>query len=195
MRSRVEVVGRIGSAYGAPRLRAATLVRLGSGTATVPLHVRGGLTDAHAWRLVVLSGRIVDTRKLGDRVRAEVAVGAKRVVVVAQPGIGVAAADLPEGATVTVTGIVRVAYPNASDRRPSLLPRSAADVRVTAGPARPAGAGRGTSTASGAGAADGPAADPSSVAAAAATVVPDADLASLAAQVGRTVRVGGSSWT
>ena len=78
---------------------------------------------------MTVQGRIDDTKKLGDRVRAEIVVGSQRVVVVAQAGAGLTTADLPEGATVDVTGIVRRAYPNASDRRPSVLPRTAGDVR------------------------------------------------------------------
>ena len=128
--ARVEVAGRMGTAYGAPRLRATDLERLGSDAVPAPLEVRGALTKAHTWRLVRIHGRIEDTRKLGDRVRAEIAVGAQRIVVVGQPSVGLTSDDLLEGATVTITGVVRAAYPNATDQRPSLLPRSKRDVQV-----------------------------------------------------------------
>ena len=79
--------------------------------------VRGALDRRHAWRLVVIRGRIEDTHKLGDRWRAEVAVGRSAIVVVGQPGVGIAVGTTSSRArTVTVTGIVRPAYPNASDR-------------------------------------------------------------------------------
>jgi hypothetical protein len=192
--SRVDITGRVGSAYGAPRLRANTVVRLGTGSLPAPLVVRGALTDAHTWRLVVVSGRIEDTRKLGDRARAEVLVGAQRIVVVAQPGSGIAAADLPEGAALTVTGIVRRAYPNATDRRPSLLPRSTSDLRVTGGTSTgvAGAAGKGSvGTASGPAGGRGSATGGSDGALSSAVSVADADLRDLASIVGQTVRVGG----
>ena len=86
--TRVRAVGRVGTAYGAPRLRSASLERLGAGAAPAPLRIRGPLSAAHTWRLVAVSGRIEDVRKLGDRWRAEVAVGAARLVVIGQPGPG-----------------------------------------------------------------------------------------------------------
>jgi hypothetical protein len=190
--SRVEATGRMGTAYGSPRLRASAVHRLGAGTIPAPLVVRGAITDAHAWRLVTVQGRIEDTKKLGDRVRAELAVGAQRLVVVAQSGAGLTTSDLPEGATVVVTGIVRRAYPNATDRRASLLPRAAADVRQLTGASAPDGSGAAT-TVSGAGTTS---ADSTSPVAEGGQPsgpggVEDADLADLASIVGRTVRVGG----
>jgi hypothetical protein len=148
-----------------------------------PLAVRGALAEAHAWRLVTVRGRIEDTRRLGDRTRAEVVVGKARLVVVAQPAVGISADALPEGATVEITGIVRLAYPNATDRRPSLLPRSSADVRVVA--AAPAS---GSTTAAGAAGSGAASAATGSVAA---LDWVDADLVDLATVVGQTVRVGG----
>ena len=192
--SRVRAVGRVGTAYGAARLRATAVERLGAAPTPAPLELRGSITDAHAWRLVVVAGRLEDVRKLGDRWRAEVRVGASLVVVVGQPGAAIPVTSVVEGRDVRVTGIVRRAFPSASDRRPSLLPRSPADVVVSGGTGSTSGAGGGGTggtggTGSGPGAgAPGPdgagtvALDPA---------VPDADLADLAAVDGRTVRVGG----
>jgi DNA/RNA endonuclease YhcR with UshA esterase domain len=185
---RIRVEGRVGSAYGSPRIRADAVDERGPATQPAPRAIHGAIGADQAWRLVRVEGRIHDVRKLGGRWRAELAVGRDRVVVLGQPGAGIPADALVEGRTATVTGIVRLAYPSASDRRPSVLPRSRADVRVrvgTAGAARPSsapGASDGRSE-------GGPGA--STAGASTRASVPDADLSDLAAYEGRVVRVGG----
>ncbi|MGZ9161017.1 MAG: hypothetical protein ACXW4T_07600, partial [Candidatus Limnocylindrales bacterium] len=135
----------------------------------------------HTWRLVTISGRLDDVRKLGDRWRAEAVLGSQRVVVVGQPGARIPIDTLEEGRTAELTGIVRPPYPSATDRRPTLLPRSAADVRVDSAGASAAGSGTRKPAA------------PASQAAAnpVGPLVPDVDLADLASVVGADVRVGG----
>jgi hypothetical protein len=164
--------------------------------------VHGALTDAHIWRLVALSGRVEDVRKLGDRWRAEVIVGSQRILVVGQPGAGIPAASVVEGRAIRLVGIVRRAFPSASDRRPSLLPRSPADVEAGSAGAASSGSGSGSG---GSGSSGGSAGSGGSVGSAPAggfggpgaggapgsAVVPDADLADLAASAGLVVRVGG----
>ena len=192
--SRVRVAGRVATAYGSPRIRVSAFERTGTGALPGPLTVRGALTSAHAWRLVSISGRIEDTRKLGDRWRSEVLVGAARVVVVGQPGAAIDLARMPEGATVRVTGIVRLAYPNATDRRPSLLPRSEADISLLTGApagdgtsgARAGQAGTGTATAG-----SGPSGGAPGGALPAGRDIPTVDLSALQERLGATVRVGG----
>ena len=194
--ARVRVEGRIGSAYGAPRLRADRIDRLGTSSVPGPLVVHGALSASHVWKLVVVSGRIDDVRKLGDRWRAEVVVGTAKVLVVGQPGAGIPVGSVIEGRSIRVVGIVRLAFPSASDRRASLLPRSPADLDV-GGAGAAAGAGGGGATGgTGTGAAaterDGATASggPASASSAAPTV-PDRDFADLAGAVGTVVRVGG----
>ncbi len=188
--TRIRAVGRVGTAYGAPRLRASAVDRSGAGTVPPPVRIRGPLGAAHTWRLVAVSGRIDDVRKLGDRWRAEVVVGAARLVVVGQPGSGIPVEGVVEGHAVDVVGVVRPAYPSATDRRPTILPRSRGDVRV-------GGAVAGGTTGSGDEAvSDRPpsgsaARDGASATTAAGPAVPDADLADLASIVGETVRIGG----
>ncbi len=193
--TRIRAAGRVGQAYGAPRLRAESLERLGSGSVPAPLRVRGSLSAAHTWRLVAVTGRIDDVRKLGDRWRAEVVVGAARLVVVGQPGARIPVEGVVEGRSIDVLGIVRPAYPSAADRRPTVLPRSPGDIRVGSGPmdgGPTSGAQAGGSASSG-----GPGGSSASAGAGPAGVtatgepVPDADLAELASIVGKTVRVGG----
>lgn len=192
--TRVRVVGRVGTAFGAPRLRAEDFERLGAAAAPAPLAIDGALRDGHTWRLVEVRGRIDDVRKLGDRWRAEVSVGGAKVVVVGQPGAAIPVSSVIEGRTATIVGIVRRAFPSASDRRPSLLPRSAADLRVAAysGAGGSTRGGRDADDAGGAGA-GGPSsttAGPDGSASSTPTA-PDADLLDLASFEGRTVRVGG----
>jgi hypothetical protein len=182
--TRIRAEGRIGVAYGAPRLRGDAITIIGRGTPPTPFVLRAAPGATHEWQLVTITGRVTDVRKLADRWRAEVRVGSHQVVVVGQPGAGIASAVLVEGQPATVTGIVRRPYPNATDRRFAVTPRFPADVIV---------AGRAASTtqdaasgSGGAGVTDATAsADPSPRA------IVDADVTDLAAFVGRTVRIGG----
>ena len=193
--TRIRAIGRVGLAYGAPRLRAGSVERLGSARVPAPLRIRGPLGAAHTWRLVAVSGRVEDVRKLGDRWRAEVVVGAARLVVVGQPGARIPVEGIVDGRSIEVVGIVRPAYPSAADRRPTILPRSRGDIHVGSAPTD-GGSTSGTPT-GGAAATGGQGGSPA--AAGAGTVgatangetVPDADLADLGSIVGRTVRVGG----
>ncbi len=183
--NRIRAVGRIGTAYGAPRLRAASIERRGSATMPVPLRIAGPVSPTHAWRLVAIGGRVDSVRKLGDRWRAEIVIGAQRLVVVGQPGARIPSTALVEGRSAEIVGIVRPAYPSASDKRPSILPRSSGDVRL--GPATAASPRAGSAIAgamTGSGDADGSGASAGAPATA-------ADLADLESLVGSTVRVGG----
>jgi outer membrane biosynthesis protein TonB len=184
--ARIRAVGKVGQAYGAPRLRAESVDRQGSGPVPAALRVQGMLTSAHVWRLVAITGRVDSVHKLGERWRAEIAVGSQMVVVVGQPGARIANTALAEGRVAEITGIVRPAYPSASDKRASILPRSPADVRQS-GSAAPSGASVG-----GAAATD-PAQAGDALAAGAQqpTADIDADLIDLESVLGESVRVGG----
>jgi hypothetical protein len=181
--TRIRAVGRSGTAYGAPRLRATRVTRLGTSTLPAPLRLNGPFTSAHTWRLVSITGRIGEVRKLDERWRAEILVGAHRLVVVGQPGARIPIERVIEGRSIEVIGVVRPAYPSASDRRATLLPRSSADVGIAAGPtagtAPGASVGGATSALAAAGS-DGPA-----------SVAQDVDLIDVAGASGRMIRVGG----
>lgn len=181
----IRVTGRMGRAYGAPRLQASALTVTGRGSVPAPLILRAAPSEAHEWRLVRVQGAVVDVAKLGDRWRAEVRVGSATVVVVGQAGAGIEHGTLGEGRSVTVTGIVRRPYPTATDQRFTILPRFPADLSIDGSGPRAAGAaatGRG-GTSAGRSAATSPDASP----------LPgrDANLAELAGLVGQQVRVGG----
>src|SRR4029077_16662019 len=53
--ARIRVTGEVGRAYGAPRLRAATIRRLGTAVIS-PLELRVAPVAAHEWRLVLVRG-------------------------------------------------------------------------------------------------------------------------------------------
>ena len=183
--SRVRAVGRVGQAYGAPRLRATSLDRRGAGTVPAPLRVQGPLSDAHTWRLVSVTGRVDDVKKLGERWRAELAVGTNTLVVLAQPGARIPNTALAEGRIADIVGVVRPAYPSASDKRPSILPRSGADVHQS---------GSSNGAANAAQRAGSVTTGPSPASAARTTSIVeavDADLIDLASLAGHVVRVGG----
>jgi hypothetical protein len=182
---RLDIVGRIGRPYGAPRLNAAVAKDLGPGSAISPLLLHGSPGPAHEWRLVRLDGDVVGQHRTGDRWSAEVIVGRDRVVVVGTAGAGVPASAIVEGHRVTVVGIVRRPYPTASDRRFTVDPRTSSDVRsggLSAGVGA-SGAGTNGTLAVGSGSPVG-------------TAGPlDLDLAELAEHLGAVVRVGGSIQT
>ena len=87
----------MGTAYGAPRLRAADVDRLGGSSAAAPLRLYAAPTAAHVWRLVVVTGRIADVHKLGDRSREELVVGSARLPIVGQAGAGIPVDRVIEG--------------------------------------------------------------------------------------------------
>ncbi len=177
---RVRATGEVGRAYGAARLRAEELAIVGHGPPPSPRALRGAPGPAHEWRLVRVSGTVLDVVRLGARWRAELAVGRERVVVSGLAGAAIPATALVEGRPATVVGIVRRPYPSASDRRFAIVPRSTADVALgppTATSTRPAA---GSTAAAAAADAPAPSVGPR-----------DVDLVELGSHVGRTVRVGG----
>ena len=181
--ARIRAEGRMGIAYGAPRLRADALMVTGAGATPAPLVLHAGPTGSHEWRLVRVKGTITDVQKLGDRWRAEIQVGKARVVVTGQPGAGIARDVMVEGHSVTVAGIVRRPYPTATDQRFTILPRFPADVAVESGPRKPGSTGSAATV------------EPRSTIAAGegeiARHIADADMIALADHVGAEVRVGG----
>lgn len=179
---RIRVTGDVGRAYGAPRIKAATVRVIGS-AAVPPLELRVAPGAAHEWRLVQVRGDVVEVHRSGDRWTAELLVGGSRIPIVGLAGAAIPSAALSAGHSAVVVGIVRRPYPSASDRRFAIVPRSPGDLTVGAAADDPgsgsaaAGTGSGGSSATASG---GPADTPS-----------DVDLADLASHVGETVRVGG----
>ena len=180
--ARVSVVGSIVRAYGAPRLKATELHVLGAGQARSPLDLRRAPGATDEWRLVRVTGSVGAVHRLGDRWRVELAVGGDRVPVSGLSGAHIPPTALVEGRRATIVGIVRRAYPNATDQRFAIVPRSPADVALAPAP-------RGI---------PGKSASPAPGVAAAGRGVTgtqpqpaDVDLVDLPANLGRVVRVGG----
>ncbi len=186
--ARLRVDGTVGRAYGAPRIAATAAAVVGTGSAVLPLALRTAPGTAHEWRLVRVEGEVVDVHKLGDRWRAEIAVGSSRLLVSGLPDSGLAATALVEGRRATVIGIVRRPYPTATDRRFAIVPRSTGDVRL--GAASGPGA-NGPATGSGPGSSGGPGGNASPGSGAAPGGPLDIDIATLAEHQGELVRVGG----
>lgn len=172
--------GTMGRAYGAPRLRASSVEPLGLGRPIAPTRLERAPGPADEWRLVRVSGRIADVRRLGGRWRAELALGAERVVVDGLAGAQIPTGVLVEGRSATVIGIVRRPYPTATDRRFAVVPRGPSDVAVGPAADTPASGSRGPA---------GPGRR-AGVGPASASVL-DVDLVDLEAHLGAAVRVGG----
>ncbi|HYM83470.1 MAG TPA: hypothetical protein VEY67_04920, partial [Candidatus Dormibacteraeota bacterium] len=181
---RLRLVGTVGTAYGAPRLRASEVSRLGSAEPPAPEALTGGPEVALEWRLVRLDGTVDRVTRTGATWRADVLVQGDRVLVLGMPGAGVPPARMVVRSCVTVTGIVRRPYPSATDRRFAVLPRAPGDVLVAG--AAGAGARNGAATTGPTRGASRPAADDE--ASVAGQLV---DLARLSELVGRRVRVAG----
>jgi hypothetical protein len=191
--ARVRVTGTVGEAWGAPRLRADGTRVVGSRRPIVHA-IRSAPTAAVEWRLVRVSGSIIEVHRNGDRWTADLRVGAARVLISGLAGSGIAATDLVEGRSASITGIVKRPYPTATDRRFAIVPRQRADIAL--GRAVPTAAaspfGPGSIPAPGSSDPAGGVLGPDAAIAGLDTpVATDIDLADLAAHAGERVRVGG----
>lgn len=197
---RLRVTGTMARAYGAPRLKAGEVEILGTAS-VAPRALTVAPGTAHEWRLVRVSGLVVDVARSGARWRAELELRGERLVVSGLAGAGIASTALVEGRSATIVGIVRRPNPSASDRRFAIVPRSPSDI-VLGPPARPARARDRTQAPGTAAARTGSTApsrdtsaddgQPGASPQAAGTPSPvDIDLAALETQLGKRVRVGG----
>ena len=190
--TRLQVDGEIGTAYGAPRVRVASLRVMGAAAVPEPRQLPREPGSGDEGELVRITGRVVDLRRMGDRWRAEVRTEGTQIVVAGLAGAGIPAATMPEGAAISVIGVVRRPHPAASDRRFAVVPRGPADVRASRpvmGSAAGAGPAGGAASAQNAGWAV--AATSAMPAGAPDDSVVDADLATLPGMTGIRVRVGG----
>lgn len=183
--SRVRVAGDLGTAYGAPRIRAAGVQPLGRGTLPRPRPIASEPGPPDEGELVRLEGIAVDVVRFGDRWRAEVRTVRAVLVVAGLAGAGIPADALIEGRRVIVTGVVRRPHPAASDRRFAVVPRGPMDVQVEEADRR--------STAAGQAGTNGRAASQptQSIPPVQTGHAPGVDLADLGTLIGELVRVGG----
>jgi hypothetical protein len=105
---------------------------------------------------------------------------------------GIPATSLPEGATATITGLVKRPYPTATDQRFAIMPRDRADIVLLASPSTGPGNGPGSGSGAGTSPTGGQAVGLADRPAAPGAERPlDVRLADLGAHDGELVRVGG----
>jgi hypothetical protein len=189
--TRLRITGTTGLAWGAPRIAASEVAKLGEGASIQPLTLRRAPAERDEWLLVRISGEVTKVTRIGERWRAELTLAdGSAALVQGQAGAGITSTSIVVGRRIAVTGIVRRPYPTASDRRFGVLPRSTSDIEGLAGGAVA------SSGAAGGGAGAAPYAAPgasaaSRAASSQAAITPDTDLATLADVVGQRVKVGG----
>lgn len=187
--TRVRVTGIVGTAWGAPRIRVEAVIVRGR-AAPVVRTLRGAPAAAQEWRLVRVHGAITEVHRDGSTWTAELASGAIRIPLKGLEGSGIASTALVEGRTATVVGIVKRAYPTATDQRFAVVPRRPSDVVLGKATTAPP---TGTPAATGSGPAASlvPGAPPAAAGTGDAGGIGDIALADLGAHLGSTVRVGG----
>jgi hypothetical protein len=127
---RLEVSGRVGRAYGAPRIDAKGVVNRGTGAPVLPTVLHASPGTAHEWRLVRAEGVVSAIHRTGERWKAELLIGTTHLLVAGTTDAAIPVTALAEGHRATVIGVVVRPYPTANDRRFSIDPRSAADIRL-----------------------------------------------------------------
>jgi hypothetical protein len=146
------IVGEVGTYYGAPQLAASDAPEaVPGGKAITPTAVKSApLGSKLEWRLVTVSGAITAVTHDGDSWHAELSVSGGSIRIDGLSRSGIPASALVVGRTANVTGIVKRAYPTATDQRLAIVPRSAADISLgepgpkgSPAPGRPDAAGAG----------------------------------------------------
>ena len=143
--TRLRAAGDVGTYYGGLQLEAAeSPVILGQARA-LPVVLRRAPAAGDEWQLVRLTVRIVDVSKSGDTWRAEASLGAGGALPIAGlADSGIPSSALVEGRGATITGIVKRAYPTASDQRFAVVPRTPDDIQLGPEPATGNGDGGGS---------------------------------------------------
>lgn len=128
----IRVAGQVSTYYGAPQLEADALPTVRGRRSVSAAVLTRPPAASEEWRLVRVSGTVGDVSRSGTAWRAELELTGGGSLPVA--GLAAAAIAPPaEGGRMTVTGLVRRAYPTASDQRLTVVPRAAADVDSSAG--------------------------------------------------------------
>ncbi len=127
---RVRVSGAMGTYYGAPQLAAdAAPAVIGHATSAVTV-LRRPPAAADEWLLVRVTGTITGLVRSGSAWRAEMILpdGAGSLPIAGLAASGIPSTALAENGGATITGLVRRAYPTATDQRFAIVPRTSADV-------------------------------------------------------------------
>ena len=128
---RLVVTGKVVALTAGLRIHATDVRASGVGTVTVRT-LATGPTSAHIGRIARVTGRVGAVRRSGNGWRAELAVGAARVLVVGDPGSGIPMERVTVGALLRATGIVVAATSGSADTRPRIVPRIPGDLVVVA---------------------------------------------------------------
>ena len=94
--------------------------------------VQHRIATALEWRLVTVSGVVESVSRDGAAWRAELTIGGGSIPIAGLERSGIASTALIEGRSASVTGIVKRAYPTATDQRFAVVPRSLADITLGA---------------------------------------------------------------
>ena len=127
---RITATGQVGTYYGAPSLTASAARSTGQGTINAATVRAAPIAGALEWRLVAVSGRVEDVRRDGESWRAEISVSGGTIPISGLERSGIPSTALEEGRSATVTGIVKRAYPTATDQRLAVVPRTGADIKL-----------------------------------------------------------------
>jgi DNA/RNA endonuclease YhcR with UshA esterase domain len=126
------IIGEVGTYYGAPQLAASDPpLPIADAKAIAPTSVKSApLATKLEWRLVTVTGGVTAVTRDGDNWHAEVAVPGGSIPIDGLSRSGIASTALVVGRTATVVGIVKRAFPTASDQRLAVVPRSGADISL-----------------------------------------------------------------
>ncbi len=127
----IRATGDVGTWFGALQLEADERPLIKGGKQVTPTLLRRPPTEAHEWQLVSVSVSVLDIERSGDTWRAEVALSnGDQLPIAGLSGGGIPAELLEPGRQAVIRGIVRRAYPTASDQRFAVAPRSRDDIRL-----------------------------------------------------------------
>ena len=132
---KLRVAGEVGTYYGAPQLTVDSAARVGETSVAATSVRKAPFAAGLEWQLVTITGLVQDLHRDGDAWRAEVAIGDGSVPVSGIERSGISADALVEGREATIVGVVKRAYPTASDQRFALVPRSSGDIHLGPAPA------------------------------------------------------------
>jgi len=126
------IIGEVGTYYGAPQLAASDApLPVAGGKQIAPSSAKSApIASKLEWRLVTVTGGVTAVTKDGDNWHAELAVGGGSIPVDGISRSAIPSTALVVGRSATVVGIVKRAYPTASDQRMAVVPRSTSDISL-----------------------------------------------------------------
>jgi hypothetical protein len=144
------IAGEMGTYYGAPQLAASDApLAVTGGKQISPAALRSApIATKLEWRLVSVTGAVTAVTKDGDSWHAELAVGDGSIPIDGIARSGIPSTALAVDRIATVVGIVKRAFPTASDQRLAVVPRSASDIALGGSAPKGNGAATGQSIAS-----------------------------------------------